>query len=72
MKSLKTIAKYSLVGILFLTAACLFFIIISEPSPNSELSSTQFWLIKMGAIALMYLIFLVCKVCSKTGFSPNK
>ena len=57
--------------ILFFAGTFLFMMIVGEEAPDSNLTAFQFWFIKFGAFAGMYLLYRICKLCYKAGLFPE-
>lgn len=68
---MKTVVKYALVAFLLFSWSFLSLMVFGEESPNSNLTQFQFWFMKMGACALVYILYLFTRFCYKQGFFPE-
>ncbi len=69
--TLITIAKYALFYLLVIIGVILFMVFAGEESPDSNLTTGEFFLIKFGAMGCMYGLFVIAKALYKAGAFPQ-
>lgn len=71
MNTVTTFFKYALLAAIIGVGMMAFIVLIGEESPDSPLTFGQFFLMKAGAMGILYALYRIGKLLLEKGLLPD-